>query len=156
MSALARDDANASFFFLGSGALYGIASEGMLKLKEMSLTGSEAYHAMEFRHGPMSMCDESAAVVALVSPERAALEEAVLRDISSFGARLVTIGVEGHHQVPGDVPSWATTGPLPAAPSAAGPRTRPAQRLGPRQTSTPDRSHSPGRVARPVLKEEEP
>ena len=45
------------FYFLASGPLLGVASEGMLKLKEMSLTSSEAYHAMEFRHGPMSMCD---------------------------------------------------------------------------------------------------
>lgn len=108
MRALATDEANETFFFLGSGSLYGIASEGMLKLKEMSLTGSEAYHAMEFRHGPMSMCDERAAVVALVSPQRASLEEAVLRDIEPFGARLVTVGIEGHHQIPADIPSWAS------------------------------------------------
>ena len=109
MATLATDPANETFFFLGSGALYGIASEGMLKLKEMSLTSSEAYHAMEFRHGPMSMCDDRAAVIALVSPQRSSLEEAVLEDISSFGSRLVTVGVEGHHQVPSDIPSWAST-----------------------------------------------
>ena len=109
MAALANDPANESFFFLGSGALYGIASEGMLKLKEMSLTSSEAYHAMEFRHGPMSMCDDRAAVIALVSPQRSSLEEAVLKDISSFGSRLVTVGVEGHHQIPSGIPSWAST-----------------------------------------------
>lgn len=108
MAALAGDDANETFFFLGSGALYGIASEGMLKLKEMSLTSSEAYHAMEFRHGPMSMCDDRAAVIALVSPERSSLEEAVLSDISEFGSRLVTVGVEGHHRIPGDIPRWAS------------------------------------------------
>ncbi|MCZ3388981.1 MAG: SIS domain-containing protein [Actinomycetia bacterium] len=108
MTSLASDGATDSFFFLGSGALYGIASEGMLKLKEMSLTPSEAYHSMEFRHGPMSMCDERAAVVALVSPQRASLEEAVLRDIEPFGTRLVTVGTEGHHQIPADIPSWAS------------------------------------------------
>lgn len=108
MAALARESGLESFYFLGSGALYGTASEGMLKLKEMSLTASEAYHAMEFRHGPMSMCDESAAVIALMSPDRTSVEDAVLRDISSFGAQLVTIGVEGHHQIPPDIPSWAT------------------------------------------------
>ncbi|MEO8106074.1 MAG: SIS domain-containing protein [Actinomycetes bacterium] len=97
-----------SFFFLGSGPLYGVAAEGMLKLKEMSLTGSEAYHAMEFRHGPMSMCDDDKAVVALITPERATLEEAVLKDISPFGVQIVTVGVEGHLQVPGEVPSWAS------------------------------------------------
>ena len=109
MASLARDAKIDSFFFLGSGALYGIASEGMLKLKEMSLTGSEAYHAMEFRHGPMSMCDSSAAVIALISPSRAALEESVLHDIAPFGAQLITVGQEGHHQIPADVPGWAAT-----------------------------------------------
>jgi glucosamine--fructose-6-phosphate aminotransferase (isomerizing) len=109
MASLAQKPGVDSFFFLGSGALYGIASEGMLKLKEMSLTASEAYHTLEFRHGPMSMCDLSASVIALVSPDRAAIEEAVLRDIAPFGAHLVTVGREGHHQIPADVPSWAAT-----------------------------------------------
>jgi glucosamine--fructose-6-phosphate aminotransferase (isomerizing) len=108
MSALAGDGALDSFFFLGSGPLYGIASEGMLKLKEMSLTGSEAYHTMEFRHGPMSMCDDTRAVIALVSPERADLEEAVLSDIAPFGSQIVTVGPEAQHPIPADIPSWAT------------------------------------------------
>ena len=107
MSQLAGSDVE-SFFFLGSGPLYGVASEGMLKLKEMSLTGSEAYHAMEFRHGPMSMCDETRAVIALITPARADLEEAVLRDISPFGAEIVTVGVTGQHHIPADIPSWAS------------------------------------------------
>jgi glucosamine--fructose-6-phosphate aminotransferase (isomerizing) len=107
VASLASDEGLSSYFFLGSGALYGVAAEGMLKLKEMSLTSSEAYHTLEFRHGPMSMCDESTAVVALVSPERADLENAVLRDITPFGPAIVTVGPEGTHRVPGDVPGWA-------------------------------------------------
>jgi glucosamine--fructose-6-phosphate aminotransferase (isomerizing) len=106
MTALARDGSISSFFFLGSGPLFGMASEGMLKLKEMSLTASEAYHAMEFRHGPMSMCDPAAAVIALLSPERSELEQAVLRDIEPTGARLVTIGTDA--EIPAQIPSWAT------------------------------------------------
>ncbi len=107
MAALAGETALETFFFLGSGALYGVAAEGMLKLKEMSLTGSEAYHALEFRHGPMSMCDDSTAVIALVSPERADLEEAVLSDIAPFGSQIVTIGHERLHLIPPDIPGWA-------------------------------------------------
>jgi glucosamine--fructose-6-phosphate aminotransferase (isomerizing) len=108
MASLAADRDLESFFFHGSGALYGVAAEGMLKLKEMSLTSSEAYHTLEFRHGPMSMCDSSRAVLALVSPERADLEEAVLRDIAPFGAQIATIGVEGLHLIPAELPSWAS------------------------------------------------
>ncbi|HEX5016453.1 MAG TPA: SIS domain-containing protein [Actinomycetes bacterium] len=105
MADLARDESLTSFYFLASGSLFGIASEAMLKLKEMSLTSSEAYHAMEFRHGPMSMCDESAAVIALLSRERSELERAVLNDIAPFGAREVTIGASD--EIPSQIPSWA-------------------------------------------------
>ena len=42
------------FVFLGSGALYGLASEAMLKMKEMALAESQAFHFLEFRHGPIS------------------------------------------------------------------------------------------------------
>ena len=92
MRRLAQSVALESFYFLGSGSLFGIASEGMLKLKEMSLTQSEAYHGLEFRHGPMSMCDASASVISLASPERAALEDAVKSDLIELGAHVTTIG----------------------------------------------------------------
>ena len=59
----------------------------------------------------MSMCDESAAVVALVSPERAATRRGS-HSVTSVpsGCRVSSRSAsEGHHQVPADVPSWATT-----------------------------------------------
>jgi len=43
------------FVFLGSAHNYGLACEAMLKMKEMSLSCSEAYHFLEFRHGPKSV-----------------------------------------------------------------------------------------------------
>lgn len=95
MRALGRSTVLDSYYFLGSGSLFGIASEGMLKLKEMSLTTSEAYHAMEFRHGPMSMCGENAGVISLVAPERRELEDAVMRDLTALGADVTTVGAGG-------------------------------------------------------------
>ncbi len=106
-SEIARDLAYTSFYFLASDPLFGVASEGMLKLKEMSLTSSEAYHSMEFRHGPMSMCDPSAVVVGLVSPERATHELAVLDDVRPMSGRVVTVGDRAHLNVPGSLPRWA-------------------------------------------------
>jgi len=79
------------FFFLGSGPLYGLAAEAMLKMKEMSLTYSEAYHPLEFRHGPMSMADQSALVVGLIGDRAPAQEVAVLRDMRTLGARILPI-----------------------------------------------------------------
>ncbi len=104
MQLLAQSPALEAFYFLGSGSLFGIASEGMLKLKEMSLTQSEAYHGLEFRHGPVSMCDASACVVSLVSPERASLEDAVNSDLIQLGAHVTTIGVGSEIELPERAP----------------------------------------------------
>jgi glucosamine--fructose-6-phosphate aminotransferase (isomerizing) len=55
---LGTDQSIERFFFLGGGPLYGLANEAMLKTKEMSLSQAEAYHPLEFRHGPMSVVDK--------------------------------------------------------------------------------------------------
>src|ERR1044072_1588902 len=57
------------FYFLGSGIRHGLACEVNLKMKEMTLTHSEPFHFLEFRHGPMSMVNEKAVVVGLLSEE---------------------------------------------------------------------------------------
>jgi glucosamine--fructose-6-phosphate aminotransferase (isomerizing) len=107
MSMLAHDRVLDSFYFLGSGPAFGVASEAMLKLKEMSLTHSEAYHTLEFRHGPMSMCDASAAVLALVTPERSRVERAVVNDVAKLGARTISLGPGEAFSMPEDLPAWA-------------------------------------------------
>jgi glutamine---fructose-6-phosphate transaminase (isomerizing) len=40
------------FVFLGSGLVYPLALESALKVQEMALATSEAYHSLEYRHGP--------------------------------------------------------------------------------------------------------
>lgn len=107
MAALAADPDLTRFYFLGSDPYFGVAAEGMLKLKEMSLTDSEAFHTLEFRHGPMSMADHSALVVGLLSDHGVVLEAAVIKDASTFGARAITIGKDSDIPVPDDLPSWA-------------------------------------------------
>ncbi len=84
------------FFFLGSGALYGIANEAMLKMKEMSLSYSEAFHVLEFRHGPMSMVDEHSLVVGLISEEVYAQEAAVLRQMKARGAQILALAEQDY------------------------------------------------------------
>jgi glucosamine--fructose-6-phosphate aminotransferase (isomerizing) len=73
-------------YFLGGGPFYGLASEAMLKTKEMSLSHSEAYHPLEFRHGPMSMVNEHTLVVGLLSDTGSAEELRVLKDMQGLGA----------------------------------------------------------------------
>ena len=80
--------------YLGAGPLYGLACEAMIKMKEMSLSSAEAFHCLEFRHGPMSLVDEDHLVVALLSQRTRDYEIAVLRDLKARGARVLAIANE--------------------------------------------------------------
>jgi glucosamine--fructose-6-phosphate aminotransferase (isomerizing) len=84
---LGRDQSISKFFFLGSGSFYGLANEAMLKMKEMSLSYSECYHPLEFRHGPMSMVDAESLIISLINETAREHEYALLRDVQSKGAR---------------------------------------------------------------------
>jgi glucosamine--fructose-6-phosphate aminotransferase (isomerizing) len=89
---LGRDDKVERLFFLGSGPRYGLACELSLKIKEMSLSDSEPFHFMEFRHGPQSMAGPGALIVGLVSESNRRHEVAVLDEMRARGARVVAIG----------------------------------------------------------------
>lgn len=78
--------------YLGSGWRYGLAGEAMIKMKEMALATAEAFHAMEFRHGPMALVDERHLVVALLSEAMGRYEEGVLADLCRRGAQVVALG----------------------------------------------------------------
>jgi glucosamine--fructose-6-phosphate aminotransferase (isomerizing) len=91
---LGEDHSLNKFFFLGSGPNYGLACEAMLKMKEMSLSYSEAFHFLEFRHGPMSMVDEETLVTGLLSDSAAEYEVAVLQQMKALGARILVFTEE--------------------------------------------------------------
>lgn len=78
--------------YLGSGPLFGLASEATVKMKEMSLSVAEPYHFMEFRHGPMSLVDGEHLVVALLSEGMREYELGVLEDLRARGARIIVVG----------------------------------------------------------------
>ena len=50
------------FTFLGTGWTYGLANEAALKLREAAGMWTEAYPAMEYRHGPVSVTGENSVV----------------------------------------------------------------------------------------------
>ncbi|MDH2433078.1 glutamine--fructose-6-phosphate transaminase (isomerizing) [Pokkaliibacter sp. MBI-7] len=60
--------------FLGRGALYPIALEGALKLKEISYIHAEAYPAGELKHGPLALVDSDMPVIT-VAPGNELLEK---------------------------------------------------------------------------------
>ena len=81
------------FVFLGAGELYGVAQEGALKLQEMSLTYTQAYHPMEYRHGPVSLVDERTVVVMLAHPDSATEDARLVDELRAKGARVIGFGV---------------------------------------------------------------
>ncbi len=79
------------FYFLGSGPRYGLACELSLKMKEMTLSHSEPFHFMEFRHGPKSMVNDQTLIIALLSETNLAHEQAVLKDMEKQGAQILSL-----------------------------------------------------------------
>jgi glucosamine--fructose-6-phosphate aminotransferase (isomerizing) len=51
--------------FLGRGAMYPLALEGALKLKEISYIHAEGYASGELKHGPIALIDEDVPVIVL-------------------------------------------------------------------------------------------
>jgi glutamine---fructose-6-phosphate transaminase (isomerizing) len=80
------------FYFLGSGFRYGLACEVNLKMKEMTLTHSEPFHFLEFRHGPMSMVNEKAVVVGMLSDRNGLQEAKVLSEMKMLGGTILSLG----------------------------------------------------------------
>ncbi|REF35881.1 fructoselysine-6-P-deglycase FrlB-like protein [Thermasporomyces composti] len=73
------------FTFLGTGWTVGLANEAALKMREASLSWTESYPAMEYRHGPMSITDASSVVWFLGTPPPDLPEE-----VRRLGAMVVT------------------------------------------------------------------
>ena len=92
---LGHDASIDRFYFLGSGPRYGLACELSLKMKEMSLSHSEPFHFLEFRHGPKSMVNSSALVLGLRSTKNGSYELAVLTDVKALGGRILDMAEAG-------------------------------------------------------------
>ena len=76
--------------FLGRGALYPIALEGALKLKEISYLHAEGYPAGELKHGPLALVDADMPVVT-VAPNNDLLEKlkSNLMEVRARGGELI-------------------------------------------------------------------
>jgi glucosamine--fructose-6-phosphate aminotransferase (isomerizing) len=99
--ALARDFSGASsFLFLGRGVQHPIASEGALKLKEISYIHAEGYAAGEMKHGPIALIDETLPVVVLAPRDRI-FEKTVsnLEEVKARGGRVISVVTEGDDQL---------------------------------------------------------
>ncbi len=87
MLAEARD-----VLFLGRGALYPIALEGALKLKEISYIHAEGYASGELKHGPIALVDQHVPVV-VFAPTDPLFEKSVsnMQEVMARGGRIVLV-----------------------------------------------------------------
>ncbi len=85
-AALAEDIAGArDALYLGRGAMYPLALEGALKLKELTYMHAEGYAAGELKHGPIALIDETLTVIAFAPKD--ALFEKTLSNLEEVAAR---------------------------------------------------------------------
>jgi len=75
------------FVFLGQGWTVGLANEAALKVREAASAWTEAYPAMEYRHGPISVAGPGTLVWA-IGP----VDPGVLADAADTGATVVDEG----------------------------------------------------------------
>jgi len=81
--------------FLGRGAMFPLAMEGALKLKEISYIHAEGYAAGELKHGPIALIDEETPTVAL-APLDDVFEKTAsnLQEVSARGGPVIMIAPE--------------------------------------------------------------
>lgn len=82
------------YITLGQGINYGIANECMNKMKEMSLSNSEAYYTLEYRHGPMSLVDDKTMIILLGNEDTVEGDAKLLAEMKSYGAVILAVGAQ--------------------------------------------------------------
>lgn len=88
---LANRAAYDRFVFLGSASSYPLALESGLKIQEMAVATSEAYHSLDYRHGPKACATDKTVVVLFALSDRTH-GLALARDVKALGATLMVIG----------------------------------------------------------------
>ena len=93
IQALAHELAKASSaFYLGRGAMFPLALEGALKLKEISYIHAEGYAAGELKHGPIALIEDGTPVI-VIAPHDELFEKTIsnMQEVISRGARVILI-----------------------------------------------------------------
>ena len=87
-------------FFIGRGYDNHIASEGSLKLKEISYIHSEAYAASELKHGTISLIEEGTPVIAVATDKRFHNKlRSNIEEVKSRGAVVISICTENAQEI---------------------------------------------------------
>ncbi len=94
-----RSHSFGGYVFLGQGPLFGIASEGHLKVKEMSCSSAEVYHSLEFRHGPKALIGPETLLTCMLSDTGYEAEREVLQEMKGLGATTLVLANKADQKV---------------------------------------------------------
>ncbi|QFU08324.1 Glutamine--fructose-6-phosphate aminotransferase [isomerizing] [Rhodobacteraceae bacterium THAF1] len=112
---IARDLSEArDILFLGRGALYPLALEGALKMKEISYIHAEGYASGELKHGPIALVDDTVPIITF-APSDALFGKTVsnMQEVMARGGRVVL--VSDAKGLAAEPDAWATL-EMPACP----------------------------------------
>jgi glutamine---fructose-6-phosphate transaminase (isomerizing) len=78
--------------FLGRGAMFPLALEGALKLKEISYIHAEGYASGELKHGPIALIDETVPVI-VMAPRDGLFDKTVsnMQEVLARGGRVLLV-----------------------------------------------------------------
>lgn len=89
-----------NFFYLGRKYNFPVASEGALKLKEVSYAHAEGYSAGEMKHGPIAMVDEQFPSI-FIAPQDSVYEKMIsnMEEIKARKGPVIAIATEGDTKI---------------------------------------------------------
>jgi glucosamine--fructose-6-phosphate aminotransferase (isomerizing) len=111
-----------SALFLGRGLNSATASEGALKLKEISYLHAESYAAGEMKHGPIALLEPGFPVVVVAPADRLrAKTVSNIAEIRARGAGVVAVATEGDDEVASlaEEVLWLPAGPTWLTPATS-------------------------------------
>ena len=78
--------------YLGRGAMFPLAMEGALKLKEISYIHAEGYAAGEMKHGPIALIDDQVPII-VIAPHDAHFEKTIsnMQEVMARGGKVLLI-----------------------------------------------------------------
>ena len=86
------------FYFIARGALYPVAQEGALKLKELSYIHAEGMPASELKHGTLALIERGTPVVVIARGDDASFESTIssAMELQARGAEVIGITDKEH------------------------------------------------------------
>jgi len=88
-----------NYVCLGQGPFYGLACEYGLKVMEMSISSSQVFHSLEFRHGPKSVVTRDTLLIFLLSANGYEAECDLLEEMKSLGGTTMAITNQANSRV---------------------------------------------------------